>query len=169
MNNRYRGVQIAAILVVFLVGVAVGYLVRGVQTKNPAAAAQTCPYATISTDSLLVELNDYRLSKGLPQLYDDPSLKAYAAARAEEMAASGLLTHTTKYGTYFQWAATQSIPRSSVTQTAEDIEDFQTNACTSILDFEQSPSHNDTVLNPDAVAVGIGYDSGFVVLEIGNK
>jgi len=163
-------------LAVFFVGFIIGFGVRDGQKPKvvyitpPPPDAAACQYPDISTDSIMVEVNDYRLSKGLPQLIDDLNLKLYADLRAQELADTKDLTHTSKYGNFATWSEKTGLTASSkFSLIYEDIASNEMNPCKTVQDFSQSPSHNATILDPNAYLIGVGLKDGYVVLEIGNK
>jgi len=166
-------------LAVFFVGYGLGYLVHDIKDANKVtplppfptvSPVATCIYPQTTIDSLRVEVNDYRLSKGLPQLVDDKSLMDYAAARVNEIVDTTVFSHETAYGSYDQWIkGTSDQAPQGIASVAEDLANNQVNACQTIQGFAASPAHNDTILNPKATFIGIGYENGYVVLEIGNK
>lgn len=136
----------------------------------PTATPTSCMYSSINTDTLLVELNDYRIAHNLPQLTTDLNLQNYAGVRAQEIEVTGDLTHTSEYGNFWAWEQKHSDPAPPDVHTVwEDIIQNESNPCKTIQDFASSPSHDATMLSPTAESVGVGYQAGVVVLEIGNE
>lgn len=124
-----------------------------------------CVHEPLDRDNILLEVNEYRLEKGLPMLKSSLVLHEYSQLRANELKAKGDITHDSKYGDIYEWIRANRKP--NLVSTGEVINIGSRTACESIGGFKSSPTHNAILIDPKAGQIGIGVSGSIVVLELG--
>lgn len=151
----------AAVLITFAGGMLAGSQLfpREVTSTPPPAA---CVRPEITPDNLLIAVNEYRLSKGLPQLSVEQSLVEYATLRSAELSARGQV-HQSQYGDYFHWLGKTTGYRGVTELLTVSVE----TSCQTIDRFKESPTHNAALLDPENRYIGISLNNKYVTLEVG--
>ena len=150
------------------------YWQDGVQVDTDApytgvAPTSTAPAETVTTQSVsvmkqeVIDLtNDLRREHGLTRLVSDEMLTEAAQVRAEEMAASGVYSHTRPDGS-------DRLTVSDCPYTAENIHRIADRrletlgkglAEVAVDDWEASPSHLKNILNDRLDSIGVGLARG---------
>lgn len=104
-------------------------------------------------------LNVYRQSQGSPPLSVSPTLSRAAQWMANDLAAHGYFSHTDSLGRSFAQRA-QDCGIGGFA--GENIAGGGTTAAFTLWNWQSSPGHNATMLNPNFTRIGLGFASGGV-------
>lgn len=128
---------------------------------QPATAAE------ITVESIVAEMNDYRLEEGLGPLFVDPRLAAAAEERMDDMVDSGQWRHEPSGG---------GSPFAAVTRHGFEFSMAGENLATGFETAEilveswmLSPGHRMNVMSPNFTAVGIAIIDGHVARRAEGK
>jgi uncharacterized protein YkwD len=136
------------------------------QTANALTNCDTGT-ATLSTaeQSLVDQLNAYRSQNGLAPLKVSPNLSRAAAFMAEDLLEKGYWSHFEPSGrSPFQRASDCGYPSKDV---GENLARGISTASGALAGFKSSGDHNEHMLRPRWVVVGIGYAGGYWAMEFG--
>ena len=155
--------------------VALGGALRFVAPTSHASAISNCDVSHAALDAdeqeLLTLINEYRVSQGRSPLVASPSLNRAAAWMSEDVASTGwaaqvLSPHNDSLGRNpFDRMPDCGYPNSG---RSENLALFSNYAAGVLAGWKGSPGHNANLLDPGAVAIGIGFYGNIWTLDFGS-
>lgn len=132
----------------------------------------------ITTQEIIKQTNDYRAQKGLPPLKVSDTLMKAAQKRAEDMAKSGIFSHTASEDMKGDPIAWDYISKSGYqfNDAGENLAEGYRNATDTMKAWQDSPTHNANLMNSRYGEMGIavvpvtykGKKTEFIIHFFGN-
>ena len=113
----------------------------------------------ITIQEIIKQTNDYRYEQGLPALKTNPALMKAAQKRAEDMAKSGLFSHSNASGTK-AWVPYIVNSGYKGGPAGENLAVLFNNATDTMAAWRKSPTHNQNLINPKYSEMGIAIVPG---------
>lgn len=148
MKSPFPGVVLLSLVVILGMGI------WGIPHSAKAETAPIMPDAKV----IVAFVNDARKGAGLPVFNVNPALMQAALLKAQSLAPTGTLTHTTAAPGVMWWPLAQAKYnyQAAGENLAVDILDPQT----LVNDWMNSPAHKANILNPLYTDIGIGVAEG---------
>ena len=134
-----------------------------IPAASPALALSNCATVRATSDSeeqsMLNQINDYRVRNGVPALARSASLSRSALWKSTDMAANHYFAHDDLIR---GWSQRLTDCGYGAGFTGENIASGYADASNTLMQWETSPPHNANLLNPGFHAIGLGraMDSG---------